>query len=173
MTIAAPVFFRPESSPENGMDSESIEIVRGDDAADSDFRPVADVERSSGDAFGDKPVHQRGLFLKVEKVRPGNIGVTQVAFAFSVAFRFCSRKRHHSLLVGYSRKGTKQYSFHPPKNGGIGADSEREAKNGEKRKAAIPVQHAESKAKVLEKIFDEIDVTHFAAFLLALFQSTQ
>jgi hypothetical protein len=75
--------------------------------------------------------------------------------------------------VGYGGKGTKQNPFNPAKNGGIGADSEREAKNRQKGKAGIAAQYAESKAQILERIFDEIDAARFAAFLFDLFHSAQ
>ena len=56
MTVAAPILVRPESSPENRMDSECIEIVRRNKAAGCVFCPVGDVECSSGNMVGDKPI---------------------------------------------------------------------------------------------------------------------
>src|SRR5579863_7847797 len=104
---------------------------------------------------GNKFVEECALSLEVEKVRPGNIVVAQGTFAFVVALRHGGSKGQHSFLVGYGRKGPEQDPFNPTEDSGVSADSQCEAKNRKKRKAGIAAQHAESKAEILKKTFDE------------------
>jgi len=52
MGIASEIFTWLKSAPEDGMDTDGVKIICGDDAASGDLSAVADAEGSARD-FGD------------------------------------------------------------------------------------------------------------------------
>src|SRR6266478_3864589 len=142
MGIASEIFAWLKSAPENGMDTDGVKIICGDDAASGDLGAVADAEGSAGDFGDDERVDERAIFLQVEQFGPGNIVGADLATGGS-------GEGSQLFLVRYQRVGTEEDAFDPTENRGVGADTQGEAKNGQGGKAWAAAEHAKADAEIL------------------------
>ncbi len=147
MRGASHVFARQESAAQDGMHTDGVEIVGRDDASDGALGTVADAERCAGDLTHKQCVEKGAVFPQVEKVGPGKRGCA--GFAASG-----SSQRHESFLVHDRRIGAEEDAFDPAEDGGVGANAQREAKNGEDGKARTAPKHAEADAQVHGEMFE-------------------
>src|SRR5207237_398952 len=79
---------------ENWMNSQRIEIVRGNNAPGYDLRAVADAERCPGDLAHEKRVKQFAVSLKVQEIRPGKRGTVSLTLSASG-----SRESYQPFLI--------------------------------------------------------------------------
>src|SRR5882757_9714630 len=142
MGIASEIFARLKSAPEDGMDTDGVKIICGDDAASGDLGAVADAEGSAGDFGDDERVDERATFLQVEQFGPGNIVGTNFAARGS-------GEGGQLFLVRYQRVGTEEDAFDPTENRGVGTDSQGEAKDGQGGNARAAAEHAKADAEIL------------------------
>src|SRR5882724_10224798 len=142
MGVASEIFARLKSAAEDGMDTDGVKIICGDDAAGGDLGTVADAEGSAGDFGDDERVDERATFLQFEQFGPGNI----VGSGFAAGG---SGEGSQLFLVRYQRVGTEEYAFDPTENRGVGADSQSETKDGEGGKARAAAEHAKADAEIL------------------------
>jgi len=70
MGVAPGVLRRLEPAPQDGTDSQGLEIVGRHDAAGGVLGPVADAERGAEDAVDDEHVDQLAVPLEVLDVGP-------------------------------------------------------------------------------------------------------
>src|SRR5712672_2447766 len=142
MGIASEIFTWLKSAPEDGMDTDGVKIICGDDAASGDLSAVADAEGCAGDFGDDERVDERTTFLQVEQFGPGNIVGTDFAARGS-------GEGSQLFLVRYQRVGTEEDAFDPTEDRGVGADSKGEAKDGQGGKARATTEHAKADAEIL------------------------
>src|SRR6266852_5801891 len=142
MGIASDIFALLKSAPEDGMDTDGVKIICGNDASSGDLGTVADAEGGAHDFGDDERVDERASFLQVEQVGPGSI----VGAGFAARG---SGEGGQLFLVGYQRVRAKENSFDPTKNRGIGADSQGEAKDSQDGKARAAAEHAKADAEIL------------------------
>ena len=77
MRIAALILTWLEAAAENGMNTDSVEIVRRDNAAGRDFGVIADIQRAASNRSDESIVAERTVSAQIEKVGPGKkIGAT-------------------------------------------------------------------------------------------------
>src|SRR5580700_6297922 len=120
MRVAAGVFARLKTAPQNGMDSNRVKIVCGDDASGHNLGAFANAQIRSG-YFADKEgLTQRAASLHVEEIGPRRFG-------FFVTHR--SSQCDQALLVRNERIRTQKNAFDPAEHGGVSADTERKAQN--------------------------------------------
>src|SRR5467141_2700183 len=142
MGLAAHIFACLETAPENRMDADGVKIIRGYDASDGAFGAVAEAERDAHDLGDDEGVDERAVFLQVKEVGPGDRGVASLAASGP-------GDGEKPFLVSDQRVGTEEDSFDPTEHGGVGADSQSEAKDSQDGKAGTAPKHAEADAEVL------------------------
>src|SRR5258708_3541454 len=144
MGIASEIFAGLKSAPEDGMDTDGVKIICGDDAARGDLSAVADAEGCAGDFGDDERVDERATFLQVEQFGPGNI--------VRANFAACGSGEGSQLfLVGYQRIGAEEDAFDPTENRGVGADTQCEAKDGQCGKARVAADQPKADAAYWHK----------------------
>src|ERR1700687_2695709 len=74
MGVAAHVFSRLETAPENWTDADGVKIIGGYDASDGALGAIAEAERGAHDFGHDEGVDEGAAFLQVEQVGPGDRG---------------------------------------------------------------------------------------------------
>src|SRR5207253_64503 len=114
------VFLRLETASQYGTHSQSVEVIRGDDATRGYRSVIADAERSAHDLVDDEGIEELAILLEIAKVRPGD----SVPLA-SRAIR--SGNRHQPLLAGHHGEWTQQNTFNPTEDRCICADTESQA----------------------------------------------
>src|SRR5437588_65520 len=168
MGAAPPVLMVLKRPAENWMNSQRIEIVRGNNAPGYDLRAVADAERCPGDLAHEKRVKQFAVSLKVQEIRPGKRGTVSLALSASG-----SRESYQPFLICNERVRTKKKSLHPTENRSISADAKRQAKNRQKREAGTAPKHSQGKAKILQQSFKKRQTTRFTVVFLGLLRAAE
>src|SRR4029077_9910517 len=146
------------------MDADSVKVIRRYDASDGALGAIAEAEGGAHDFGHDEGVDQGAVFLQVEQIGPGDPRRAGLATRGS-------RKGGEPLLVRDQRVRSEEDSFDPTEHGGVGADSEREAKNRQRGKAGTAAKHAQPKAKVLQSAFNHGQPSLFAIDLLGLLET--
>jgi hypothetical protein len=137
MRVSACVVRRFERAAQNGVDSENVEVVRGNDAPDGTFGPIAYVQRCAADVLGNERLHQFAVFLQILKVGPGNVRA-----AAAVGAGHCE----HTLLPRDLRERTQQNAFDPTEDRGGRGDAKRQAEYRNQRKSPTAEQHPDTDA---------------------------
>src|SRR4029077_12676310 len=109
----------------------------GDDAAGGALGTIADAERSAGNFADEDRFAERAASLKVLEVGPRKRGAPGFV-------RGDPADGDEALLMRDAGVGTQKDSFDPTEDGGVGADSQREAKDGQRGKARAAAEHAEA-----------------------------
>src|SRR5216684_6831807 len=112
MSVPPRVFAGLEPAAKNGMDPDSIKIVRGHDAPRGALGTVSDAESGTHDFGHDEGVNQSAVPLQIEEIRPGSTGRA----------RFAARRPSEGeqlLLVGYRRVGAEENSFDPTEDSSV------------------------------------------------------
>src|SRR5260370_5538232 len=100
MGVAADVFSRLETAPENWMDTDGIKIIRGYDASNGALGAIAEAQRGAHDFVDDEGIDERAAFLQVEDIGPGEIGMASLAASGS-------GDGEQLFLMSYERVGTE------------------------------------------------------------------
>jgi len=166
MRVAPLVFSGLETASKNGMNADGIKIIRGHDAAGEDLGAVPDAERAARDFGYDEGIDQRAAVAQIHQVGPGDGGPSGLS-------GFGPPKGHQPFLVRDHRVRTEQYPLDPTEHRGIGADSEREAKDGQGGKSGAAAEHAETEAQILQSRLDHGQSSLFAIVLLGLLHATE
>src|SRR6266566_2847261 len=156
MGAAAHILIRLKRAPENRMNPQRREIIRRDDTSRGDLGPVANAERGAHNLAYKERVKQFAVPLQIEEIGPGKRGTVSLSR---------SRQSQQPLLVRNRRVGAEQKSLHPTENGGVGADTQSQAKNRHKGKAGTAAQHPQGEAKILKQGFKERESAGLAASL--------
>src|SRR5207247_4838016 len=89
------------------------------------------------------PIYQRAVARQVLKVRPGHFDQRAAGTAV--------RARHgeEPILIHDERERSQEDAFDPAEDGGVGADAEHQAEDGQQGKPGTASKHAEAVAKIL------------------------
>src|SRR5262249_11931626 len=128
MRVASHTFLWREPATHEWSHAKRIEVVWRHQTADRAFGAIANTQRRRDQLIEDEGFYQRALLLEINA-----IGIGKLIWSGGAARR--SDKGEHSFLVNDSRIRMKQDSFSPAQNGGVGADSECQTKNGQEREA--------------------------------------
>src|SRR5215470_2465480 len=84
----------------------------------------------------------------------------------AVFLSLCRAKNTHETIRIFHRPRPQHDGVKRCEDRGVHSDSEREGKNGGRRKAEVFSHHAQAEAQVLENAIDETDSARLAAFFL-------
>src|SRR5947209_17110713 len=75
VAIAAIVFFRTKSAPKNWMDTQGVEIVRGDNTVRYPLSAIADVQGCTAETVHDEPIEELAITAKILHIGPRNSNI--------------------------------------------------------------------------------------------------
>src|ERR1041384_48609 len=158
-------FSREDEAPQHRSNTEHAEIIPGDITNGNATRAGTGAQ-------------SREISLKTRHFREG---VRAGAIIQQIRIRKISQKtavlhllsHHHKARRISHRKRAQSERIHNAKNGGVGADTERESQYGDKSESRILAQHSEGMARVLQESLEDVNAARFAAFFLSAFNSTE
>src|SRR5437016_347944 len=121
MGVTADLLVRFEAAAQERMYAHRIEVVRGNHTSGKTLGPIAaGAQSGADDFFGDERINQRATSAEVQEVRPGYVGSFRGP-------RNGAAEDQQFVLVDDERIGPEQDAFDPTVDGGICADTDREA----------------------------------------------
>src|SRR5215469_15777399 len=153
MRIAASRFFGAESATENWLHTECVEIISRYNPNGCAFGPVADAQRSAGDAIDNERLKQRGVFFEINEVR-----IREPVVPWYAARR--ANKREHPVLMWHKRIRPNQNSFNPTEHRGVCPNAKGEAKHRKNGKSGTAQEHSETEPKILKKCLHQFVTQH-------------
>ena len=152
MGVAAGIIDGLEAAAERWANTNRVEVIGGDDAADGGFRACSDVEGAAGD-FADEESVALGAASGAESRKSGQ----EISRRTSFAARG-SGEGDEPLLVGDGGVRTEENAFEPAENRSVRADGQDEAENGEDGESWIAAGAGESRSANPEaKIFRGVE----------------
>ena len=161
MGVAAGIVAGLEGAPEGRANTNGLEVIGGDDAADRGFRACADVESAGGDFADEEAVALCAVLAQSLKVRPGNLGRTSFAAGGS-------SEGDEALLVDDGGVRAEENAFEPAENRSVRADAQNEAENGEGGESRIAQELAKPEAQILSEVFRGVEAVRLSALFLDL-----
>src|SRR5262249_12112766 len=166
MRVASHTFLWCEPATHEWSHAKRIEVVWRHQTADRAFGAIANTQSRRDQLIEDERFYQRALLLEINA-----IGIGKLIWSGGAARR--SDKGKHSFLVDDGRIRMKQNSFSPAQNGGVGADSECQTKNGQDREGGVAPESAEAEAHILSELVRPEPHTLFPRDLLPVFDTAK